>query len=179
MPQILQDAFIGEIKMFGGSYAPLGWAMCAGQILPISQHNALFSLIGTTYGGDGITTFGLPDLRGRVPLGQGQGIGLTNRIMGQRFGYEHITLDIDQIPTHNHPMMASGNAGTTTDIYGALPAVAGSDIYNTSGTPSTYETTAVSTYGGLNGETQPHTNIQPRTSVNFIIAMFGVYPSRN
>ena len=117
----MAEAFLGEIRMFGGNFAPVGWAFCQGQLLPISQNTALFSLLGTTYGGDGVQTFALPDLQGRVPLGMGQGPGLSPYVEGQTGGAESFTLTTQQMPAHSHAVAATGSQ-STTDPKGAVPA---------------------------------------------------------
>jgi microcystin-dependent protein len=179
------DVFIGMIGLFGFNFAPKGWATCNGQILSISQNTALFSLIGTTYGGNGQTTFALPDLRGRVPLGQGQGPGLSNYEMGQVSGSENVTLIQPQMPMHNHMMMASPQAGSTNSPNGSFLAVSAGTVDNL-GEPVT-----VNTYGSSGGATlnpqaisiaggnQPHPNMQPYLGMNYCIALFGIFPSRN
>jgi microcystin-dependent protein len=177
------DPYIGEIRMVGFNFAPVGWALCDGQMLPISQNQALFALLGTTFGGNGTTTFGLPDLRSRVPIHQGQGIGLSLYSMGQNGGVENVTLNVSQMPTHNHTVGVNNNAGTTPDPTNAFPAkgYAGESRnptlipnYGTSATGNFAQNT-VSQVGG----SQPHTNIEPYLCVNFIIALNGVFPSRS
>ena len=166
--------FIGEIIMFGGNFAPRRWAFCDGQLLSISQNSSLFSILGTTYGGDGRTTFGLPDLRGRAPVHAGNGPGLTPRSPGQKNGQENVTLAVAQIPPHTHKprstdvqanqQLPGGHA--MGDDGNAIP------IYTDTPTTEMLETTA--TGGG-----QSHDNMQPYQVVNFIIALEGLYPSRN
>lgn len=168
--------------MFGGNFAPRGWALCDGQLMPISGNEALFALIGTTYGGDGITTFGLPDLRGRVPLHQGQGPGLANYTIGQKAGTEAVTLISTQLPVHNHASTigsgASSQPATATDPAGRAFAVP------TDGS-NAYANSADGSMGGsgsslpINGGSQPHDNVQPFLCVNFCICLEGVFPSRN
>jgi microcystin-dependent protein len=168
--------FIGQIMMFGGNFAPAGWALCNGQILPISQNDVLFALIGTTYGGDGVNTFALPDLSGRVPIHQG---GL--HVIGEFAGVENVTLTAAQLPVHSHTGGSTGNASrkpaTDTDPAGRVFAVPsdGSNAYSGSSTGNLG--------GGLTtvseGGNQPHSNLQPYTCVNFCIALFGIFPSRN
>ena len=166
----MADSYIGEIKMFGGNFAPLGYAFCDGSLLSISQFDALFNLIGTTYGGDGLATFGLPDLRGRIPVHQGSGFSL-----GQSSGTETVTLTSAQIPAHNHAVAANSNTGSSGNPQGNI--VAGSTL-----TP--YNTTAVDiNMGGSSigntGGSQPHDNIMPYQCVNYIIALEGIFPPRN
>lgn len=173
----MSDPYIGEIRMFGGNFAPAGWMFCDGSILPISDYDTLFSLIGTTYGGDGQTTFALPDLRGRLPIDQGQGPGLSNRIIGQPGGSESVTLLTAQLPSHNHTPLANssaGNADTPAGTYwsgsATTPQFVPGDQANTN-----MNTAAI----GANGQNQPHDNMQPFLAVSFIISLFGIYPSQN
>ncbi|MBD3243816.1 MAG: phage tail protein [Chitinivibrionales bacterium] len=177
-----QDGFIGEIRMFAGNFAPRGWAFCDGQLLPISQHTALFSLLGTTYGGDGSTTFGLPDLRGRVPVHPGHGPGLTIRGLGEKGGQEQVTLTAAQMPSHTHAVTttvaADSAVGTSDSPKERVPA------RNASSTPA-YSDSATTTLDGVqttaspSGGNQPHNNMQPYQAINFIICIVGVYPSRS
>jgi len=178
--------FIGEVIMFGGNFAPRGWAFCDGQLLPISQNTALFSLLGTTYGGDGRTTFALPDLRGRAVIGPGNGPGLTSRRLGQKLGYETETLSVAQMPSHYHP---STTASSLVDLSNEVGASDNSDeqyISNhlggfnedaTSGAKleGVSSTTTINNTGGG----QSHNNVQPSQTVNYIIALQGTFPSRN
>jgi microcystin-dependent protein len=172
--------FIGEIRLLGCNFAPQGWQVCDGRLLAISEYDTLYVLIGTTYGGDGVTTFGLPDLRGRLPLGQGQGPGLSNRVIGEIAGVESVTLTTQQIPSHNHTVIATTGAATTgtpgTDV---IPgSVAGQTMYVTNLTgamPFTASAPSVSTVGG----TQPHENCMPSLGITYCIALFGIFPSQN
>ncbi|CAN5587374.1 tail fiber protein [soil metagenome] len=170
----MSTQFIGEIKMFGGNFAILGYAFCDGSLLPISQYDALFSLLGTTYGGDGQQTFGLPDLRGRIPVHQGAGPGLSPRTLGENSGSETVTLNTNQLASHNHTVIANTNTGTSGNPQGNI--VAGTSL-----TP--YNTTAVNNQMGgridNTGGSQPHDNIMPIQCVNYIIALEGIYPPRN
>jgi microcystin-dependent protein len=177
----MSEPFLGQIMIFGGNFAPRGWAFCNGQLLSIAQNSALFSLLGTTYGGDGVTTFGLPDLRGRVPMHWGQGPGLTNRVLGESSGSETVTLLSTQIPAHNHLMQAS-----TTDANQASPAnnicapvldsqgAAGFEFSNAAPN-ATMNPAAIAASGG----SQPHENLQPYLCLSFVIALEGLFPSRN
>jgi microcystin-dependent protein len=171
----MSEPFVGEIRMFAGNFAPRGWALCDGQLLAVSQNDALFSLLGTIYGGDGRTTFGLPEMRGRVPVHIGQGPGLSNRSIGARAGSENETLTVNQMPQHAHGMVGSTDYAGTDDPIGALPATAaGENLYNAA--PSTVAMdprTTSRSGGGL-----PMTNVMPFLCVNFIIALIGIYPSR-
>ncbi len=176
----MSEPFIGEIRMFAGTFAPRGWALCDGQLLAISQNDALFSLLGTTYGGDGRTTFGLPDLRGRVPVhaGSGTGPGLSARPLGQKAGSETVTLTTQQIPSHAHtPVKASTEPADDSNPAGKALAATSYDVYITNPTVGLTDLAAgaVTSVGG----SQPHDNAQPFLCVNFIIALVGIYPSRN
>ena len=175
------DAFIGFIAMFGFNFPPRNWALCAGQLLPIAQNTALFSLLGTTYGGNGQTTFGLPDLRGRVPIGMGNGPGLSPRSLGETGGSENVTLISTQMPAHNHTMTASGDGPTQATASGASLA----SQARTGGTmPIIYAngaTTPVSMASATTqaGGNQPHSNMQPYLAINYCIATQGIFPARN
>jgi microcystin-dependent protein len=174
------ESFIGDIRLFAGNYAPQGWMFCDGSLLSISEYDALFALIGTTYGGDGQTTFAVPDLRSRVPVGQGAGPGLSNRIMGERFGSENVTLLTAQMPQHSHALNATTATASSPQPGGRLFAQTGSDnLYGpapaTDPQPQTFAANAVTVSGG----SQPHDNIMPSMGLNYIIALQGVFPSRN
>ena len=171
------ETFLGEIKMFAGNFAPKGWAFCQGQLLLIAQNQALFALLGTTYGGDGRTTFALPDLRGRVPVGFGQGLGLSNRVIGEQFGSELVTLNINQMPSHNHTVNAVTTEGNQNLPTNSLPAntKALDKEYSDANANTTMKATMVNPTGG----NQPFGVTQPSLGVNFIIALQGIYPSRN
>ena len=163
--------------MFAGNFAPAGWAFCDGQLLPISENETLFNLIGTTYGGDGQSTFALPDLRGRVPIHQGTGVGLTPRTLAQLGGVEGVTLTASEIPSHNHPLVAAATAAqATASPTGSLPAIASTPLYSApiSGTLA-MDPTAVGSSGG----SQPHNNVAPFLCVSFIISLFGIFPSQS
>ncbi|MBP6616550.1 MAG: phage tail protein [Burkholderiales bacterium RIFCSPHIGHO2_01_FULL_64_960] len=174
------ESFIGDIRLFAGTFAPRGWMLCNGAVLSISQYDTLFSLIGTTYGGDGQSTFALPDLRGRVPVGQGQGPGLTNRVIGEVYGSENVTLVPNQMPQHTHTLNASTATATSAQPAGQLFAQTGSDKFYgpppaTDPQPQAMAANAVTPAGG----SQPHTNIMPSMAINYIIAVEGIYPTRN
>ena len=171
----MSDPFLGQITMFAGNFAPRGWALCDGQFLAISQNDALFSLFGTIYGGDGRTTFALPDLRGRLPLHSGQGPGLVERRIGSRSGSESVTLVSTQLPSHTHPLQGSSSAATTPDPSGNVFARSSGDAYGSDFSASNMNGAAVSNRGG----DQAHTNLMPFLAVNFIVALVGVYPSRS
>ncbi len=173
----MQEPFIGSIVLFCGNFAPRGWALCDGQLLPIAQNTALFSILGTTFGGDGRTTFALPDLRGRVPLHPGSGPGLSNYTLGEAAGAESVTLISTQMPAHNHSVAApcSDSGPSTPSPVGAVAANQDqTPFYAASG--SAAMAAATSTVAGGN---QPHENRQPLLAINFIIALEGIYPSRN
>lgn len=171
------DEYIGTIKVFGFNFAPRGWALCQGQLLPIAQNTALFSLLGTYYGGNGQTTFGLPDLRGRTVVGMGQGPGLSPYDIGQQGGSETVTLLTTQIPQHNHLLNAYSESGDVGSPANALLATTGAldPEYRASGTLVQMAGNAI----GVAGGNQPHNNIQPYLATNYSIALEGIYPSRN
>lgn len=172
----MSEPFVGEVKMFAGNFAPAGWALCGGQLLAIAENVALFSLLGTTYGGDGQNTFGLPDLRGRIPLHQGGGPGLSNRAMGQSGGAETETLTTNQIPSHTHPAACNTGAGTSAQSpVGAVWRNYDQNQYSTAAPAAAMNAGTMLPTGG----SQPHENRMPYLAVTFIIALFGIYPSRN
>lgn len=171
----MSDPFVGEVMMFAGNFAPQGWADCNGQLLPISQNDALFSLIGTTYGGDGIQTFALPDLRGRTPVHAGSGPGMSTRTLGETGGSESVTLSAAQMPSHTHTLRAAAAASTgTPGSTVALAQTSGAKVYRAPSNPATMGNGLASAGGG-----QPHDNRQPYLGVRFIMALEGIYPSRN
>ena len=172
-----QEGFIGEIRMFGGNFAPRTWALCDGQLLPISQNPALFSILGTTYGGDGRTTFGLPDLRGRVPMHPGNGPGLSSRRLGEKGGSETNTLTVAQMPSHNHTVNAVKVDGNTNDPSGAYPA--NTKLLDKEYSTETKDTAMNPAMINNTGGNQSINNIQPYNNVNFIICLQGVFPSRS
>jgi len=172
----MSEPFVGEIRMFAGNFAPRGWALCDGQLLAVSQNEALFSLLGTVYGGDGRTTFGLPELRGRLALHAGSGPGLTPRQLGEKAGAEKQTLTHQQLPNHNHSMQASSAAASTDNPSGAVLADTGTHFsYNTAVAPSGDMAHPTGNTGG----DRDHDNLMPYQCINYIIALFGVYPSRH
>jgi microcystin-dependent protein len=175
-----QEPFIGEIRMFGGNFAPRGWAFCDGQLLPIAQNTALFSLLGTMYGGDGRTTFGLPDLRGRFPMHPGTGPGLSPRTQGEKDGAEQVTLTLAQIPAHTHSaeVAADSTIGASDQPRGALPARNASATPGYGTDPNVRMDSAMVRLAPAGGG-QPHNNMPPFHTVNFIIALQGIFPSRN
>lgn len=165
----MAQPYVGEIRMFAGNFAPAGWQFCAGQLLPISENETLFNLLGTTYGGDGQSTFGLPDLRGRLPIHQGNGFTLA-----ETGGAEEITLTVNQIPSHTHAMLASTNVSQDTVPSNKVLGQSGSAlIYIQDSTDSNLSPSTISPVGG----SQPHTNFQPYLCVSFIISLFGIFPS--
>jgi microcystin-dependent protein len=168
-----QDAYIGEIRMFAGNFAPQGWAKCEGQLLPIAQFQALFSLLGTTYGGNGQNNFALPDLRGRVPMGVGTGPGLPQYVLGQTGGTVNNTLTTDNLPPHQHAILAEVAAGTTASPTNAYLA-------NTGAVDREFATTSSTTMGstGPVGNGVPVNNMQPYTTLTFIICLQGIYPTQ-
>jgi len=168
------DPFLGEIRIFGGNFAPNGWAFCDGSVLSIAQNTALFSLLGTTYGGNGTTTFALPDLRGRVAVGMGQGPGLSSYLEGQTGGAEHATLTAQQMPAHSHTVAAT-ETPSTNDPKGAVPAKpTDAKIYGAAPGGAAMNSGMI----GLSGGGQPISLLQPYLAVNYIIALQGIYPSR-
>lgn len=174
----MSEPFVAEIRIFAGNFAPRGWAFCNGQLLPISQNTALFSLIGTTYGGDGRTTTALPNLQGRAPMHPGRGPGLTPRQLGQKGGTETVNLSEAQMPSHTHAMNASAVVGKLQSPGTASNRVLGrAGMYqtNTSSNLVSMASQALPNAGG----SQPHNNLQPFLAMNFIIALVGLYPSRS
>lgn len=166
----MSQPYVGEIRMFAGNFAPAGWMFCEGQLLPISEYETLFNLIGTTYGGDGQSTFGLPDLRGRVPLHQGNGFTLA-----ETGGVEEVTLTVSQIPVHTHPVLSSTAVGNQILPSGnVLAASFNVTPYINDTTDANMNPLAVSSAGG----NQPHNNFQPYLCVDFIISLFGIFPSQ-
>ena len=172
----MSEPFIGEIRMFAGNFAPRGWALCDGQLLAVSQNDALFSLLGTIYGGDGRTTFGIPEMRGRIPVHEGTGPGLSNRNLGARSGAEDVTLTLNNIPSHTHPLVASTQAADETELQGHVLASTNAPVDQYGLTqPKSMSVSAITGTGGG----QSHPNMMPFLAVNFIIALAGVYPSRS
>lgn len=171
----MSEPYVGEIRMFAGNFAPRGWAFCDGQLLAVSQNDALFSLLGTIYGGDGRTTFGLPDLRGRLPIHAGTGPGLSPRREGAKGGEEEVTVTVNQMPSHTHEFQATQSAANDTRPVGRTAAqVAAADVWSTRSQDVNMASESISQIGG----SQSHTNLMPFLCVNFIIALFGIYPSR-
>lgn len=171
----MAEPFIGQIITVGFNFAPKGYATCDGQLLSIAQNTALFSLLGTTFGGNGTTNFGLPDLRGRAPLHQGQGPGLTPRVMGETSGEENHTLINNEMPMHNHLANAFDSDADTGKPSGAALGVTSAATYKVSSPNTQMHPQMI----GLSGGNQPHNNMQPYQVINFCIALEGIYPSRN
>lgn len=176
------DQYLGEIRMFAGNFAPYGWALCNGQLLAISQNTALFSILGTTYGGNGTSTFGLPNLQGTVPIQQGQGRGLTNYVLGEIGGTPNYTLLSTEMPMHNHTIQALTTSGDQPNPSGMVlansttPDLTGVPVYVNNAVPNTsLNAMAIS----IAGSTLPHNNMQPYLCVTYIIALQGVFPTRN
>ncbi|WP_158822878.1 phage tail protein [Granulicella sp. S156] len=175
----MSSSFVGEIEIFGFNFAPQGWALCAGQLLPISQNTALFSLLGTQYGGDGKSTFGLPNLQGTIPVSQGQGPGLSDYNMGETGGTETVTLTINQIPIHAHNLAASAVGGkietpSAATVLGVTER--GTEPYAAAPTAgATMNTNIVGTAGG----SLPHNNMMPYLTLNYCISLYGIFPARS
>ncbi len=168
------EPFIGQIMLFAGNFAPRGWAFCEGQLLAVSQNDALFSILGTIYGGDGETTFGLPDLRGRVPLHPGQGPGLPEYDLGEKGGQSTHTLSTNEMPSHNHTIRALNAEGNTNLPQNAVLAKAGTGRFGLGAAPDANLAASALTDTGGN---QAHNNMQPYLALNFIIALEGIFPS--
>lgn len=181
----MTDQYLGEIRMFGGSFAPAGWALCNGQILPIATNDALFALIGTTYGGDGQTNFALPDLQGRLPMHQGTGQGLSPRTISEKSGAETVTLTINTMPSHAHGVTATTAAGSVAGpgptVVPATPTggTAINTLYVVPGANPITQTAMAATSIAPAGGSLPHDNIMPFLCVNFIISLVGIFPSSN
>jgi microcystin-dependent protein len=165
----MSDPYLGEVRMFGGNFAPVGWLFCSGQLLSSSEYDALYTVLGTTYGGDGQNTFGLPDLRGRVPLHVGNGFNL-----GQSAGTEAVTLTPNQMPVHSHAFLSSTNAPNSSSPGAGVPATSPLETYGEDPPLLPYNAQKVGSFGG----SQPHDNLQPFTCVSFIIATQGIFPSQ-
>jgi microcystin-dependent protein len=174
----MAQPFVGEIRMFAGNFPPVGWMFCDGQSMPISENDTLFVVIGTTYGGDGQETFNLPNLQSRIPIHQGTGSSGTTYVIGEAAGVEQVTLTVNQIPAHSHPMLVSTDPGTGTNPAGAVAgALSPVSVYKANVTPPNVPMNAqsVTPVGG----SQPHENMQPFLCINYIISLFGLFPSPN
>lgn len=176
----MSEPFVAEIRIFAGDFAPRGWAFCDGQLLPVAQNTALFSLIGTTYGGDGSTTTALPNMQGRSPMHPGRGPGLTAKRLGQRGGVEAVTLSEAQIPSHSHTLVGSieetefdGTSNPENSVTGKVES--GKDMYSAASNLQPLAPETIKAAGG----SQLHNNMQPYLTMNFIIALQGLYPSRS
>jgi microcystin-dependent protein len=171
----MAQPYVGEIRMFGGNFAPAGWMFCDGQLLPISENETLFQLIGTTYGGDGESTFALPNLQGRIPIHLGTGSSGTTYQLAESGGVEAVTLTVNQIPAHSHPFLASGDTGNQVNPANNLPSNSQGAIPYIEDAPTlNMNVQIISSVGG----SQPHTNFQPYLCINFIISLFGIFPSQ-
>lgn len=171
---LVAQPYIGEIRMFAGNFAPAGWMLCQGQLMPISENEILFQLIGTTYGGDGESTFALPDLQGRIPIHQGTAAGTTYQL-AEAAGVESVTLTTQQIPLHTHQLLGSANSGTQSSAAGSIPASgSGISTYRPAAPTQAMATDVVQPVGG----SQPHDNMHPYLCVSFIISLFGLFPSQ-
>jgi microcystin-dependent protein len=181
----MSQPFVGQIALFPYTFAPRGWAFCAGQLLPISQNTALFSLLGTFYGGDGKSTFALPDLQGRVPIGAGQGPGLSSYTLGEEAGVENVSLLSSELPGHNHTLFATTDVGATATASGnqlATPQVGSphtgftkGNVYSSTAPNTSLAGTALS----LTGAGLPHNNLQPYLVLQYCVALQGIFPARN
>lgn len=170
----MAQPYVGEIRMFAGNFAPAGWMFCEGQLLPISENETLFQLIGTTYGGDGESTFALPDLRGRLPLHFGTRSGGSSYALAEQGGAEQITLNLQQIPTHNHPAGCLSTDGNSASPTGGLPSANTTALAYGAMPPQTAMNAGAV---AATGNSQPHENFQPYLCVDFIISLFGIFPS--
>ncbi len=171
----MSEPYVGEIRMVGFNFAPVNWAFCNGQLVPISENETLFNLIGTTYGGDGQSTFALPNLQSRVPIHMGTSSAGGTYVIGQMAGEEQVTLNANQIPSHSHVPQANSGAGTQTSPGGNVWAASGALPYSNNPPNAPMAPQAVQNTGG----SQPHGNIQPYLAINFIISLYGIYPSQN
>jgi microcystin-dependent protein len=180
----MSSPYVGQILMFGGNFPPSGWMFCNGQLLPISENDVLFQLIGTTYGGDGQETFGLPNMQSRVPIHQGQGAGLSSYVIGQAGGTESVTLTTNQIPVHSHVPVASANPGTSSVAANNTILSTENSTAQGGGNAFTYlppggaQAQMANSSIGLTGSSQPHQNIQPVLAISYCISLFGVFPTQ-
>lgn len=170
----MSQPYVGEIRMFGGNFPPAGWAFCNGQLMPISENDVLFNLIGTTYGGDGQETFALPNLQSRVPIHMGTGPGLSSYVIGEMAGVEQVTLTSQQIPSHTHPLLASTNLANSNTPSNNVLAQADIDMYVLDVPDINMNANSVQALGG----SQPHDNMAPFMTISFIISLYGIYPSQ-
>jgi microcystin-dependent protein len=174
----MTQPYVGEVRMFGGNFAPAGWALCNGASMSISNNTVLYQLIGTTYGGDGVNTFNLPNLQARLAVGMGQGTGLSNYVLGQAAGSETVTITTSQLPSHNHPLRATTTAATLNTPGGNLTGqpASGARMYTSTNTPLVNLNSASCTMTQGN---MPHQNMMPFQCVTFIIALYGIFPSQS
>ena len=179
----MSNNFLGEIRPFGGNFAPSGWALCNGQAMSIAQYNALFALIGTTYGGDGVSTFALPNLQSCASIHQGTGVGLTPRTLGEVGGTPTVTLLQGNLPAHTHSLNATATAATAptpaSNMLTGIPTAAKGDLYVTWGSPAPTPAALAASACGTAGQSLPHENMMPSLAVSYIIALVGIFPSRN
>jgi microcystin-dependent protein len=177
----MSDVFLAEIRIFPFNFAPNGWAMCDGQILPISQNTALFSLLGTQYGGDGKSTFALPNLQGRAPMFYGQGPGLSQHFIGETGGEPAVTLNVAEMPAHNHASNGDTSTATSTSPFGNLPAIPAVNprLLHNMYTSTTQNVPMLAGNALPAGSSLPHNNLQPYLVLNFCIALQGIYPARS
>lgn len=176
----MSQPFVGEIRLFAFNFEPAGWAACDGQLLPISENDTLFQLIGTTYGGDGQSTFALPDLRGRLPIHMGQGAGLGNRLLAETGGVETVTLTSSQIPSHTHTLIATAAAATAvTPGSNLLPGAVSGDTFYVNNTAGNTMAPMSSQMLGPSGGSQPHDNMMPTLVARYCMSLFGIFPSPN
>jgi microcystin-dependent protein len=173
----MSQPYIGEIRMFGGNFAPAGWVFCAGQLMPISENDQLFTLIGTTFGGDGQSTFGIPDLQGRVPLHMGQGPGISQTyVLGEEGGVESVTITTNNMAAHNHPMIATNSAAQLSPANATMATATGTQqglrTYSAAAPNTTLNPNSI----GIAGGSQPHDNIQQTLCVSYILSLFGIFP---
>lgn len=169
----MAQPYVGEIRMFAGNFAPVGWAFCDGQQLAILENEALFQLIGTTYGGDGESNFNLPNLQSRVPIHMGNGPDGTTYQLAEMAGTESVTLTVQQIPNHTHPWLASNASANSKQPVGGVPAITQGDLYTASISPIPMSPQSITPVGG----SQPHENNQPFLCINYIISLYGIFPS--
>lgn len=178
----MTNNYLGEIRPFAGNFAPLNWHFCDGSLLAISENDALYAVIGTTYGGDGITTFALPDLQGRVAVHQGTGTGLSPRVLGQKAGEEQVTLLSNNLPQHSHTLNATNTAATNQAVAGNLlpaqPTATNAKLYTTQGATPTIDSLSQRAVGATGGG-QPHENRMPSLAISYIIALQGIFPTQN
>jgi microcystin-dependent protein len=170
----MSQSYIGEVRLVGFNFAPVGWAICNGQLIPIAENNALFNLIGTTYGGDGQSTFGVPNLQGRIPIHQGTLAGGANYVIGQTGGVETVPLGVTQYPSHNHALLGSSNSGNVNNPSNQTVG-SGLKVYQNEAPATPMNTSMVGPSGGAS---QPHENRQPYQVLNWIISLYGIYPTQ-